>query len=88
MRADGDLTLEVDSLESLSIVRFQVSDRGPGIPPEMRAKVVEPFFTTKGGGTGLGLAIAEGIVQGHRGRLEISDRPGGGAVVSIDLPAA
>ena len=65
-----------------------VADRGHGIPDELRARVLEPFFTTKpiGQGTGLGLSITYSIVQKHRGRLELVPRPGGGTEASIRFP--
>ena len=65
-----------------------VSDRGPGIPTELRDRVVEPFFTTKdpGRGTGLGLSVVHGVVEEAGGRLQIEDREGGGAVIRLVLP--
>ena len=83
----GEILLEAEALRNDRIVRFRVSDAGPGIPESLRARVVEPFFTTKGGGTGLGLAIANGVVQGHKGSLRFDSRPGGGTIVTIELPA-
>lgn len=70
-------------------IEIQVSDNGPGIPPEALPRLFEPFFTTKevGQGTGLGLAIAYGIAQEHDGRLQASNRSGGGAVFTLELPA-
>jgi len=52
-----------------------VEDDGPGIPPELRAKVTTPFFTTRRGGTGLGLAVAGHWVARHGGTLRIGDAP-------------
>jgi PAS domain S-box-containing protein len=86
MRSGGQLGLEARSIPRANVVRFAISDSGPGIPLELRDKVLEPFFTTKRAGTGLGLAIAKGVVQGHSGSLAIEDRPGGGTTVRIDLP--
>ena len=83
----GEILLEAEALRNDRIVRFRVSDAGPGIPEALRARVVEPFFTTKGGGTGLGLAIANGVVQGHKGSLRFDSRPGGGTIVTIELPS-
>ena len=64
-----------------------VADRGPGIPPEDRERVMEPFVRGDGsGGTGLGLSIARAIVESHGGRLWIRETPGGGATVAFRLP--
>ena len=66
-------------------VCFEVHDSGPGIPEALRAKILEPFFTTKprGQGTGLGLAIVQRVVKQHGGRLQIarSDTLGGAAFI-------
>src|SRR6266403_3108095 len=69
-------------------VRIEVTDSGPGIPPEIRARVFDPFFTTKpeGEGTGLGLALARGIVEGHGGTIGVESPPGEGARFVIELP--
>jgi two-component system NtrC family sensor kinase len=67
-----------------------VADRGHGIPDELRARVLEPFFTTKpvGVGTGLGLSITYSIVQTHGGTLELQPRDGGGTNATIRFPLA
>ena len=69
-------------------VTFSIADTGPGIPIALRSRVFEPFFTTKpvGIGSGLGLSACRGIVEAHEGVIEIGDRPGGGAVVRVELP--
>ena len=71
-------------------VWFEVGDTGSGIPEVIREKVFEPFFTTKepSKGTGLGLAVVHGIVSQHGGAITISDVPGGGTVIRVELPAA
>lgn len=68
----------------------QVHDRGPGLDEEARAHLFEPFFTTKeaGSGLGLGLAISAGIVADSNGTLTGDNHPDGGAVFTLDLPAA
>jgi signal transduction histidine kinase len=59
-------------LESKHVL-IEVEDNGPGIPDEIKDKILQPFFTTKKGteGTGLGLSITHDIVKAHRGKLEI-----------------
>jgi PAS domain S-box-containing protein len=82
----GDLWIDVSALPQIGVVRFAISDSGPGIPPELHKKIFEPFFTTKSSGTGLGLAIAQGVIRGHEGRIQIGTRSGGGALLSVDVP--
>lgn len=63
-----------------------VTDDGPGMEPEVAARCLEPFFTTKTRGTGLGLPIARRIVEEHRGALRVDSTPGHGTSVVIALP--
>jgi signal transduction histidine kinase len=65
---------------------IEVSDTGPGIPPDARAQLFEPYFTTKSGGNGLGLAVTRRIVEAHGGTVQALDAPGGGARFRIELP--
>lgn len=65
----------------------EIEDEGPGIPAELKARLFEPYVTTKPQGTGLGLAIALRIVQEHGGRLEVFDGTSGGALFRVSLPA-
>jgi len=71
-------------------VRLAVADTGAGMPPEVLARVTEPFFTTKprGKGTGLGLAMARGFAEQSGGGLGVESAPGRGTVVTLWLPAA
>jgi two-component system NtrC family sensor kinase len=70
-------------------IRISVADNGPGIPPLVRARIFEPYFTTKpmGVGTGVGLAVSLGIVEAHGGTLTVDCPRDGGAVFTITLPA-
>ena len=65
---------------------LEVSDDGPGVPEHARARVFDPYYTTKAEGTGLGLAIVKKVVLEHRGEIECSARTAGGAVFRIELP--
>ena len=71
-----------------NMLTFRVSDDGAGMAPEVAARVLEPFFSTKPAerGTGLGLAIAHEIVKMHRGTLRIESRPQQGTQVTVSLP--
>ena len=61
-------------------------DSGVGIPSDIREHLFEPFHTSKSTGTGLGLAISYGIVERHRGGLEVESPPGGGTTFIVHLP--
>jgi two-component system NtrC family sensor kinase len=65
-----------------------VADNGPGIPRHLRARIFEPYFTTKptGVGTGVGLAVSLGIVEAHGGTLTVDSPAEGGALFTIALP--
>jgi signal transduction histidine kinase len=76
----------LDAYAADGAVQLSISDSGPGVAPELRARVFEPFFTTRPRGTGLGLAIARQIVEAHGGRIEVGDAAGGGARFIITLP--
>jgi len=69
-------------------VEIAVIDRGPGVPPEHREQIFNPFFTTKPGGVGLGLAISAKIVSDHGGAITVDSAPGAGAAFLVSLPAA
>lgn len=67
---------------------LEITDTGPGMPPEIQKRLFDPFFTTKAGGTGLGLSIASRIVEKHGGSLEFSTEVGTGTTFRILLPVA
>ena len=71
-------------------IQVRVADNGPGIPPDLRDRVFEPFITTKraSGGTGLGLSISKSIVEGYGGTLTLASEPGSGAEFTLWLPLA
>lgn len=66
---------------------IRVGDSGPGIPEELRDKVFEPFYTTKGDGTGIGLSLCQRIIHDHHGTLTVEESARGGAEFVIALAA-
>lgn len=69
-------------------VTLTVKDNGVGMPPEIREKIFEPFYTTKpvGQGTGLGLSVVDGIVSAHGGRINVTSAPGKGSRFEVLIP--
>jgi two-component system, NtrC family, nitrogen regulation sensor histidine kinase NtrY len=65
---------------------LQVHDNGPGVPARDRARIFDPYFTTKGDGTGLGLSIVKKVVLEHAGEIQCGESELGGAEFSIELP--
>jgi len=82
----GRITLRTGS--QADEVWLEVADTGSGIAPEVLSHIFEPFYTTKpiGKGTGLGLSLSYGIVQKHRGRIEVSSTVGQGTTFRVTLP--
>jgi signal transduction histidine kinase len=89
-----------DALEGKGVIRLatggsngrawiEVADNGPGMSAEIKSRVLEPFFTTKGdAGTGLGLPIVYAFTKRHAGHLEIESEPGQGARFRMRFPVA
>lgn len=69
-------------------IALSVADTGPGVPAADRARVFEPFYTTRPHGTGLGLAVVHHIARAHGGHVTLGDNPGGGARFTLHLPRA
>ena len=74
---------EVDGHPALRVV---VRDHGPGLGPEQKQRLFEPFYTTKSKGTGLGMAITKRIVEAHGGRIAVGEDDGPGAEIILTLP--
>jgi hypothetical protein len=68
--------------------RIAVSDDGPGILPDQRAHIFEPFYSARQAGRGIGMGLSKcwRIVTAHEGRIDVESRPGCGAVFTICLP--
>ncbi len=69
-------------------IRLEIQDTGPGIDPETRGKIFDPYFTTKpiGQGTGMGLAVVHGIVINYGGAITVENAPQGGSIFRVYLP--
>jgi PAS domain S-box-containing protein len=83
----GERWVRLDVSTHDSQLVFAVSDSGPGVPPELKSKIMEPFFTTKdvGKGTGLGLSLSTSIAEDHGGKLELTEE-GGHTCFCLTLP--
>ncbi|HEV3072795.1 MAG TPA: ATP-binding protein, partial [Thermoanaerobaculia bacterium] len=66
--------------------RVAVLDSGPGVPPELLARIFDPYFSTHDAGTGLGLPIARRIAEEHGGEIAARNRPEGGLEAVITIP--
>ena len=81
-----DVSCSEAKVEGRPAVRVAVRDNGPGLNPEQRRRIFDPFYTTKTKGTGLGMAIAKRIVEAHGGQIAVGPGAGGGAEILIALP--
>jgi signal transduction histidine kinase len=89
--AGGKVTIDVRAVDpAASAIEFSVVDSGAGIPPELLARVFDPFYTTKppGQGTGIGLPLARRFVEQHGGKLVLESSPGRGTAARFWLPTA
>jgi len=86
MHGRGQVVIGMRYLKRPQVVRIEVSDTGPGIPPEDRDKLFLPYFSTKARGTGLGLAIVNRIISDHHGAIRVRDNVPRGTTFVIDLP--
>ncbi len=93
MPGGGDLTISTENRtteeggRSREWVVLTVRDSGTGMPPDVQARMFDPYFTTKGTeGTGVGLATVKAIVQASGGRIEVDSEPGRGTAMSIVFP--
>jgi two-component system NtrC family sensor kinase len=86
IEGEGTITIATDVAGAMFCI--SIHDTGKGIPDAIKDRIFDPFFTTKpvGAGTGLGLSISYGIVQRHKGQLEIRSEEGFGTKVAIRLP--
>lgn len=86
MEGAPDKRVTVAARRRDDMVELQVTDTGPGLSPEVAAKLFQPFVTTKADGMGVGLSICRRIVEGHGGRMWAENAPEGGARFRFTLP--
>jgi len=82
----SELSQDAEPVDSDRYVRLVFRDSGPGIPPEHRGRIFEPFFSTKEMGTGLGLSTIYGIVTQNGGHIRVECPPSGGTTFVVALP--
>jgi signal transduction histidine kinase len=82
----GMITVITRHAERGKTILIELRDTGKGIPDEMREKIFQPFYTTKGKGTGLGLAVSKRIVEEHGGSIEVANQLSGGVTFTVILP--
>jgi len=87
IRENGEITVRTKNPDEDSI-RIDVADNGTGIAPQDVPHIFEPFYTTKrdSSGLGLGLSIVHGIIQNHKGKVEVDSELGKGTTISIIFP--
>jgi signal transduction histidine kinase len=85
---DGQGRIDVTITNIDGRCRIAVTDRGPGMPADVREKAFDAFFTTKHRGTGLGLPIARRAVEAHDGTIHIGVPDTGGTTISVELPVS
>lgn len=86
MEGKGVIALSTRFDQELKMVSCAIADNGPGIPTDMKARIFEPYVTTKRQGTGLGLAIVASIVADHNGFVRVRDNQPNGACFVLELP--
>jgi two-component system NtrC family sensor kinase len=81
-------TISVSLATEKDNVILKIADQGPGIPEESISHIFDPFFTTKpvGEGSGLGLSVVHGIVQSHRGSIEVTPNTPAGTIFTLQFP--
>ncbi len=88
VEVEHDPSFSSDGLLPTPAVVVEVSDDGPGVPPQLSDRIFDPFFTTKPKGSGLGLSIVRKIVDAHDGRIDLHSTPGAGTRFRITLPVS
>ena len=68
------------------MIQISVTDNGPGVGPDIRERLFQPFVTSKPAGMGVGLSLCRAIVEAHGGVLWVEDAPSGGAAFRFTVP--
>jgi two-component system, NtrC family, nitrogen regulation sensor histidine kinase NtrY len=87
MEEKGTIVISSHYDPELKMADFRIADDGPGIPPEDRSRLFEPYFSTKKTGTGLGLAIVNSVITDHGGFVRVKNNVPRGACFVVELPA-
>lgn len=85
-RNDPKILVSISEDPALSVMFIEFIDNGLGVKDSEKGKLFEPYFSKKVGGTGLGLAIVKSVISDHNGFIRVSDTPGGGVTIRIELP--
>jgi signal transduction histidine kinase len=85
-RASGHIEISTCHDRQRGVVRLELADDGAGMTPEVKARLFEPYFSTKPNGTGLGLAIVSGILADHQAFIRVHDNRPRGTRFIIELP--
>jgi two-component system, LuxR family, sensor kinase FixL len=82
------LTIATRVVEKAQTVEIRVADNGPGVSAADRAKIFDPFFTSKAKGMGIGLSICRRLIEAHGGSIDLEESNGTGAAFKVELPLA
>jgi two-component system nitrogen regulation sensor histidine kinase NtrY len=85
---EGKIEVSILYDATLKKVKVEVADNGSGVSPADKARLFEPYFSTKKTGTGLGLAIVDSIISDHNGSINVRDNKPKGTIMSFELPVA
>jgi two-component system nitrogen regulation sensor histidine kinase NtrY len=83
---NGEIRIATSHDPSRGVVYLEVADNGCGVAPEVRARICEPYFSTKKNGTGLGLTIVSQIIEDHRGYIRVRPNEPKGTKFTIEFP--
>jgi two-component system nitrogen regulation sensor histidine kinase NtrY len=83
---NGEIKITTSYDRSRGVVYLEVADNGCGVVPEVRARIFEPYFSTKKNGTGLGLTIVNQIIEDHRGYIRVRPNESRGTKFTIEFP--